>query len=77
MVKKFKLYVWIDVNCDYTCGGSVAIAETKEEALLLIGEVEWPGQAERWVHEHPEYTDDRLTVYSLNEKHAFVFWGGS
>lgn len=31
-----KLYLWQDVLCDYTSGCAFAIAESKEEAILLV-----------------------------------------
>ena len=71
--RKFSLYVWEGVLCDYTCGIAFAIARSTEEAREQIMLRE--GHMPRDYYER-ELPDEGVQVFPLNQPVGFAAGGG-
>lgn len=59
MGDKYRLYIWHDVFCDYTCGVAFAIARSAAEARKAI--------AESAAGDYPKDMRDYITRLALKE----------
>ncbi|MHA1288106.1 MAG: hypothetical protein ACTSPB_11950 [Candidatus Thorarchaeota archaeon] len=74
-MSEWKLYVWTEVLCDYTCGMAFAIARSKEEAYEAY-------EALLGVYIKEELIGGKLKTYELPELQLdepiceYVYGGG-
>ena len=61
MKKKFQLYIWRNIRCDYTGGIGFAVGRSKEEAIEAIHKIsedwEWNSYAGELLTNEPEVHD--------------------
>ena len=65
-MKKWKLYIWRGIRCDYTSGIGFAVGRSKEEAIEAIHAI-----SEDW--EWESYAGELLTIEP--EVHDFPYGG--
>lgn len=69
MKRNLKLFVWTEVDCDWTCGIAFALAETAEEAREILRKMLSPhGRTWQEIDAEPEVFENKV---------GFAIGGGS